>query len=109
MRKKAKKRSKKSEPGTGDLSFKQKVKTYFANSPAVIAMKKMRNIISDKLLKQLLACFAFISPCWSFFFIGTPKKYDDTSLGYKNLLEQKFLVACQNLREVDKIFQASKV
>ena len=78
MRKKAEKRSKDAETRSSEFGFKQRVKAFFAKSPAVIAMKKKRDRIADKLLQYLLACFALVWPCWSFFFIGTPKKNDDT-------------------------------
>ena len=84
MRKKAKKRSKGSESGVSNSTFKQKLKAlfeplllYLNQLPVVIAFKMKRNKISEKLLPLILGCFAFLSPCWSFFFIGTPKKNND--------------------------------
>ena len=75
MRKKAKKRSKDAESGVSESTFKQKLNQL----PAVITMKKKRDEISEKLLQLILRFFACLSPCWSYFFIGTPKKNNDNS------------------------------
>ena len=89
MRKKAKKRSKDVKPGVSDSTFKQKVKAFFKpmllylnQLPVVIALKKTRDKASEKLLQLILAFFAFLSPCWSFFFIGTPKKNYDNRIWF---------------------------
>ena len=88
MSKKAKKSSESSE--APDLSLVQKLKAflltiqlYVNQLPFVIAFKSrfkiMRARISEKLLQFLLAVFAFFSPCWNFFFLGTPKSNTDNS------------------------------
>ena len=90
MRKKAKKRSK-SE--ASDLSFKQKLKAFFMpvqlfvtsmcdyvnQLPAVIAFKKTRDRISEKLRVLILAFFALLAPCWNFLFLWKSKPKTDNS------------------------------
>ena len=84
MRKKTKKRSK--SPEVTNLSMIEKLKAYFAQFPAFIAMEKMCDRISEKLLQLILALFALLSPCWSFFFIRkTPKRNHDNSWDTKHL------------------------
>ena len=84
MRKKAKKPSKSVEES--DLSFRQKLIAYFLafqlyvnQLPAVVAFKKMKARVSEKLRQLILAFFALLAPCWNFFFLGTPNPNTDNS------------------------------
>ena len=90
MRKKAKKRPKVSESGVKDLSLMQKVKAYLKKKfepfklyvnqlPVVIACKKIKSRISEKLRLFILAFFDILAPCWNFFFLGKPKPNLDNS------------------------------
>ena len=83
MRKKVKKRA---ESEVSDLSFKQKliafflpVQLYVNQLTAVVAFKKIKARMSEKLRLSILAFFAFFAPCWKFFFLGTPKPNTDNS------------------------------
>ena len=51
----------------------QKIKDYLSELPMVIALLKVRDKVSEKLLCLILAFFAFVAPFWNFFFIKTPK------------------------------------
>ena len=85
MGKKTKKRLS-AESKASDSSFKQKLRAYFLpiqlyvnQLPVVIEFKKKKARISEKLRLAILAFFAYLAPCWNFFFLGTPKPNTDDS------------------------------
>ena len=79
MKKKSEEKSNSTISGPPKLSLMDKVKAYFNQSPAVIAFKKFRDRLGEKLRQLILAFFALLSPCWTFLFVGTSKPIKDTS------------------------------
>ena len=72
--------------------FFNKIKQFLLTLPFVIGLLKVRDDISEKLRQLILAFFDFLSPCWTFLFIKTPKNDGTKSKNETILIEMKNII-----------------
>ena len=89
-----------SAPGRAFDSVKQKlrddvkkIKQFLLTLPFFIGLLKVRDDISEKLRQLILAFFDFLSPCWTFLFIKTPKNDAKKSKSETIMIEMKNIIA----------------
>ena len=72
--------------------FVNKIKQFLLTLPFVIGLLKVRDDISEKLRQLLLAFLDFLSPCWTFLFIKTPKNDGTKTKNETILIEMKNII-----------------
>ena len=70
----------------------KKIKQFLLTLPFVIGLLKVRDDIGEKLRQLILAFFDFLSPCWTFLFIKTPKNDGTKSKNETILIEMKNII-----------------